>query len=153
MRKLTPDHGSNLRDVLHRGQAVEACDERGLQCGRDREWRQRSIELEPIACLAQHAALEDGLGQLLNKQRHTVSPRGDLVKHLSWQSLPTSYCGDQILNVRAIETIEGEGQDVFIIGPGSEELWTCRRKYEQPQFRHQLDDARQQLQGRRVNPM
>jgi hypothetical protein len=30
-----------------------------------------------------------------------------LVEHLSWQSIPTSYAGDQSLNVRAIEAIEG----------------------------------------------
>ena len=56
--KLATDHGTNLRNLLHRSQPVEAGHERGLQAGRDRQRQKRLLEYELLLLLSKHPALD-----------------------------------------------------------------------------------------------
>ena len=73
---------------------------------RDREWRQRAVEHVAIPFLAQQAALQDALGQFLDKQRHAVGALDDLADDVIGQRLAAGdlrYQSGPVAPVQAIE--------------------------------------------------
>jgi hypothetical protein len=79
----------------YRRQAVEPRHQRTLQTCRDRERRQCPVKHVAVRLLAQQAALQDALGQLLDKQRHAVGAIGDLNEDLVRQCLAAGDLRDQ----------------------------------------------------------
>ena len=67
VRKFASDRRADLRHQPYRRQAVEPRQQRGVQRRRDRQRRQRPVKHVAVAFLAQEAALQDALGQFLDK--------------------------------------------------------------------------------------
>ena len=80
--ELAAERGADLRDLLDRGEAVEAGEQRVVQRRRDRERRQRTGQLVMVAGVGQEPELEHRLGQLLDEQRHAVGLGHDLRRDL-----------------------------------------------------------------------
>jgi hypothetical protein len=67
MGELAADRGADLRDLLDRGEAVEAGEQRVVERRGDRECRQGTIESVVVPGVSQKARLEHRLGQLLDE--------------------------------------------------------------------------------------
>ena len=77
-----------------------------MQTRRDREWRQHAVEHVTIHLLAQQTALQDALGQFLDKQRHTVGAIGDLGDDVIGQRLAAGNLRYQSTSVTPVQAIE-----------------------------------------------
>ena len=93
--ELAADRGADLRDLLHRREAVEAGQQRVVQRRRDRERRQRAGQLVVVARVREQARFEHRLGQLLDEQRHAVGLGHDLRRDLVRQRLVPDHPLDQ----------------------------------------------------------
>ena len=67
-----------MRVFPGRTQPIEASDQRGVQCRRYGERRQRSVQLVAVAGLAQPPTLEQRARQLLDEQQHAIRVLEDL---------------------------------------------------------------------------
>ena len=72
--------------------------------------------------LAQQAAFDNGLGQLLEEQRHAVGAGEDLLEDLGRQRLAAGRPLDQGRALAAAEAGERLHRDVGVGGPGRGEL-------------------------------
>jgi hypothetical protein len=106
----------------HRRQTVEPRHQRGVQTRRKREWRQCPIEHVTVALLAQQTALQNALGQFLDKQWHAVCAIGDLGDNLIGQWFAAGNPLDQIGPVAPVQTIEGQHRHLRLAGPRRLEL-------------------------------
>ena len=93
-----------------------------VQGGRDRQRRQRAVERVMPVLLAQQAAFDNGLGQLLEEQWHAVGAGEDLPEDLGRQRLAAGGALDQRHAVAAAEAGERQHRDVGVGGPGRGEL-------------------------------
>jgi len=58
----------------------------------DRQRRNRTRRHIPIAAVHQQPALDHGLGQFLDEQRHAIGPIDNLIGYLLGKSLPPVTC-------------------------------------------------------------
>ena len=91
MGELAPERGADLGDLLDRGEAVEAGEQRVVQRRWDRERRQRAGQLPAVARVREQAQFQHGLGQLLDEQGHAVGARHDLRRDLVRQRLTAGH--------------------------------------------------------------
>ena len=83
--------------------------------------------------LAQEAAFDNGLGQLLEKQRHAVGAGEDLLEDLGRQRLAAGRPRDQRRALAAAEAGERQCGDMRLGGPGPGELRPRGDEEQQPQ--------------------
>ena len=100
---------------------VEPRRERGVKSRRDRERRQRALEHVSIVFLAQQPALQDILGQFLDKQWHAVGAIDDLGDNIIGQCLAGDL-GHQSGPIAPIQAVEDKGRHVWLAGTGWLEL-------------------------------
>ena len=93
--ELAPERGADLGDLLDRGEAVEAGEQRVVQGRWQRERRQRPGQLVMIARVPKQTRFEHRLGQLLDEQRHAVGLGHDLRRDLVRQRLVPNHPFDQ----------------------------------------------------------
>ena len=67
MRERPSEGRSDLRHLAHGCQAIEPCQERGLERGRDGKPRHGPSRIKAVARVGQHAALDHRLGQFLDE--------------------------------------------------------------------------------------
>ncbi|EEF28182.1 conserved hypothetical protein [Ricinus communis] len=80
--ELTSHRGRDLRGFLDGWlQPVEPRQQRALQRVRNRDRLRRAFQLVADARILQQIALENGLGQFLDEERHTVRLRDDLIEY------------------------------------------------------------------------
>ena len=120
--ELAADGGADLGDLAYRRQPVEPGHQRVVQGGRDRQRRQRAVERVTPVLLAQQAAFDNGLGQLLEEQRHAVGAGEDLLEDLGRQRLAAGRPLDQGRALAAAEAGERQCGDMRLGGPGRGEL-------------------------------
>jgi len=97
-----------LRHLLDGSEPVEASHEAVVQRGRDCERRQGTDENVAVAFLSQQPGLQDHLGQLLDEQRHPISPGQDLREHFSGQCLAARELFNHGCALPAPEAAEGQ---------------------------------------------
>ncbi len=100
MVELAADDGGDLGHLLDLGQAVEAGHQRVVQARRH----------------TGVAGLDDGLGQLLDEERHAVGAGDDGVDDLDGQDGAAAQPLDDRLDAGAAEAVEGEPGDVRVAG-------------------------------------
>jgi hypothetical protein len=110
--EFAPDRGADLRDLLHRREAIEPGHQAVLEGRGDCERRQRSVEAEAFAVLHQQPGFQHVLGQLLHEQRHAVGLGDDLREHFRRQLAPTRDALDECLGFGAIEPLQRDRTDV-----------------------------------------
>jgi hypothetical protein len=136
-----PTTRSDLGKLLGvRAEPVEARQQRGLQC------------LGNVAVPEGVAAVEDGLGQLLNEERHTPGALADAGDELLRECC-ASGGANHLDPLSATEAAERQCCDVRMSSPPRLELRTAGDHHQH----RDIGDARQQvideLTGRRVEPM
>ena len=120
--KLAPNRGADLHHQPDRRQAIEPRHQRIVQGRRDGEGRQCPVEHISVAFLAQQAALDDALGQFLDKQRHPVGAIGDLGDDIVGQRLAANDLRDQGGAVTPVQPIERQHRHLRLASPGRLEL-------------------------------
>ncbi len=79
--ELPPDRGSDLGDLLARGQAIQPGQQRRLERGGDRDRRQRSFGVQAAGLgRSRRMALQHRPCDLLDEQRHALGVIEDLVQ-------------------------------------------------------------------------
>jgi hypothetical protein len=124
-----------------------------VQSRRDREISQCPIKHVPIRLPTQQTALQDALGQFLDKQRHTVRARDNLADDLAGQRLAAGDLFDQDGAVMPVEAIERQHADLFLAGPDRLELGAERHDQQDRQAVNTFDYQVEQLPRGRVRPM
>jgi hypothetical protein len=107
---------ADLRHLPHRHEAVQPREQRGMEGYRDRKRRQRAVEDLAIVLIAQQTALQDALGQFLDKQRHAVGAICNLGDDLAGQRL-ASNLRYQNGAVMPVQTIDSQHADLRLAGP------------------------------------
>ena len=79
---------------------------------------QRGLQRVLIARLAQQSRLEHRLGQLLDKQRHPVGVRHDLLEHLRRQRPALRHLGDQLGPLAPPQAAQAQRGDMRLFAPG-----------------------------------
>src|SRR6516225_8100306 len=144
---------ANLCHVLPGGQSIQSGEKRGVQRRGNGQWRQRPDQLVSVGSLAEQVALQYGLRQLLDEQRHAVGVHHDLIQHLGWQGFAMGYASNQRLSLGAVEAVERHIHHMTKVGPGSLELRARRSEQQQSDAVSLLDDSRKQFQRGRIDPM
>jgi hypothetical protein len=83
--ELASEHGPQLCHFTQPRHPIEPCHQRILQCLRDVQLCQRAREHIGVASGLEHPRTEDGLGQLLDVERHAVGLGNDMIDHLAGQ--------------------------------------------------------------------
>jgi hypothetical protein len=124
-----------------------------VQARRDCKWRQYPIEHVAIRFLTQQTALQDALGQFLDKQRHTVGALDDLGDHLIGQCLAAGELLDQRGPVMPVQAVERHHADLRLASPGWLEFRAEGNDQQHRQTAHALDSKVEQLARSRIDPM
>ncbi len=153
MGEFSTDDGADLRHIPGRTQPVEARHQRGMQCRRHGERRQRSVQLVAVAGLAQQPALEQRPGQLLDEQRHAVRVREDLfedgVRHL----LAFGNAADEGDAVAPAKAAQGQHRHVRLANPCRVELRPERDDQQHRQVGNACHHSIEQILRCRIDPM
>jgi hypothetical protein len=105
--EFAADHRADLRDFFgYRAEPVEAGNQRGMQCRRDRQARQRACPQYCGDAVVLAGAFEHRPGQLLNEQRHAVGARGDFRDDFAPQWRVAGEFANQGSRVALAEPIE-----------------------------------------------
>ena len=118
MGELAADRGADLRDLLDRGEAVEARKQRVVERRGDRERRQRAGKLVAVARVREQARLEHRLGQLLDEQGHAVGLGDDLRGTSAGRALAPTTRSTMRRALAAAEPGERQRADVRLARPG-----------------------------------
>ena len=153
MRELAPERRADLRHLARRRQAIEPRQQRGVQRRRDRQRRHRPRHRVVIAGVREHAALEHGLGQLLDEQRHAVGALDDLVGDLLGQRLAAGHVRDHLGALPGRQAVEREQRHVRTADPGRRELRPEGDDHQDRQRGHPLDEQVERLARGRVDPV
>jgi hypothetical protein len=124
-----------------------------VQRGRDRERRQRAGDLVVITGVREQARFQHRLGQLLDKQRHAVGARHDLLDDRRRQRLGIGDLRDEIGDLAATEAAHGQHHDIRLTGPWRLEFRPEGDQHQNRQLPDALDHQGQQLKRRRVDPV
>ena len=89
---------------------------------RDRQRRHRPRHRIVVAGFREHAALDHGLGQLLDEQRHAIGAIDDLVGDLLGQGLAAGHVRDHLGALPGRQAVETEQGHVRAADPGWREL-------------------------------
>ena len=153
IRELAPDRGTDLGDLPHRGQAVEARHQRVMERRGDGERGQRSIEPIAIGVLNEDAGFQHRLGQFLDEQWVAIRLDHDLFCHFGGQRAAARHPRDHAFDVRAVETAQRQGADIEQTNPRRLEL---RPEGEQRQYwelANPLDSEVEQFEGGGIGPV
>ena len=153
MGELAADGGADLRDLLYRRQPVEAGHQRILQRRGYRQRWQRPVQLEAIAAVDQHAALQHRLGQLLDEQRHAIGLGDDLLEHLVGKRLLLGHGGHHHRALAPSEPVECQRAGMGVVAPGRLEFGPCRYQHQHRRRFGSVDHARQQAERARIGPL
>ena len=93
-----------------------------MQCRRDGEGRQRTIEHIAVRLLAEYVAFQNAFGQFLDKQGHAVRAVDDLGDDLLGERLAAGDPCDQSRPIAPVEAIERQHRHPGLAGPGRLEL-------------------------------
>ena len=106
-----------------------------------------------IAGLLQLARFENGLGQLLDKQRHAVGPGQDLLEQRRGQRLAAGERGDHRSTLRPGQLGQVQCADMSLLGPARLKLRPVGEHDQQRNGSHPVDQQIQHLQRGRVGPV
>ncbi len=151
--ELAPDCRRRLRDVLYRAQPIEARHERIVQGRGNGQSRQRAGQHVGVGLLFEESGFEDGLGQLLDKQRHAVGLLDDLIAHLVGKRLAAQHLFHHRVGEPAAEAVEIERGDVRVIRPGRREFRARGDEGEDPVRADLLDLHGEQVERGGIRPV
>jgi hypothetical protein len=108
-----------------------------------------------LACFAQNAGFEHGLGHFLDKQRYALRRHEDLPRHCLGQGLAAGNALHQQLRVIVGQARELHCRDMGVPGPGRRKfrIGTQRNQHEHPQAGESLDQQCQKFERGRVDPL
>ena len=124
--ELAPDRGGDLRDLLHRREAVKPRHERILQGRGDRERNQRRDQDVAVVLLAQQAGSKNRFGQFFHKQRHPVGLGDDLLQDFTRKRLVAGDAIDQSQGVPLPKAAERKRGHIRSAHPWRGEFWPER---------------------------
>ena len=151
--KLATNHRGQLGHRLVGAQPVDAGHQRVVHGVGDQPGRQRAVQLVAVVQLAQHAGLEDGARDRLDKQRHPTGALDQLAQHALGQRLGADHTFDQRPRIAhrqrwqiQLDQVGRRGPADGRLGPGGAD--DAQRRADLP--RHQCGH---QFQRRRVGPV
>ena len=106
-----------------------------------------------IAGLLQLARLQNGLGQLLDKQRHAIGPGQDLLEQRLGQRLAARQRGDHRRTLRPGQLGQVQCADMALPGPARLKLRPVGEHDQQRNGFHPVDQQIQHLQRGGVGPV
>ena len=152
MRSVSSETGTGLRHLFSLAQTIEPGDQQPLQAIRDRECWQRAAKQISVVVLAQQAALQDGLDQLFDEQRHAIGMIDDVAVYLTWQPLAGNPIGHGN-DLRMAQAIEYNGCGIRVARPRRRELRPVGDQQQHRQISNVIDDEVEQLVRGWIHPM
>src|SRR6266404_4749995 len=153
MRERPSEGRTDLRHLAHGCQAIEPCQERGLERGRDGKPKHGPSRIKAVARVGQHAALDHRLGQFLDEQRYAIGPIDDMFGDLLGQRLASGHPQDHLGALSRGQTTEADLCHVRAPDPGRRELWPEGDDQQGPEGGHPVDDEVQQVERGGVDPV
>ena len=132
---------------------VETRHQRILQGLRDVQLCQRAREHVGVAACLEHPRTEDGLGQLLDVERHAVGFGDDMIDHLAGQRLAAGQMIDHRLDLRPLQAVQCDRRHVRALRPGRRQFGPIGSDHQQCRRRRLLDQHAQRFQRRRIGPV
>jgi hypothetical protein len=111
-----------LGDRFGGGKLIQARHQGVLECGRNRQGRQRTGPCVVLFVFPEPVGRQHQLGQLFDKERHAIALGDDLLDHLCRQCLRPGHCGDHLPHLRVGEAGEGELGNMRPQWPGRGEV-------------------------------
>ena len=97
--------------------------------------------------------LQHRLGQLLDEQRDSVGPRGDLGQHLGRQAPATGQARDDRLGGAAAEAVEREPRHVRVPAEGRLVVRPAGQQQQCPRARDPVEGLAEKLEGGGIDPV
>ena len=151
--ELSPEGRADLRNFARAGKPIEPRRQRILQSRRNRGFLQRTGQPVFTSLLADHARFEDHTQQLLDKQRHAVRLRRDVLDNLGRQRLAAQPPRYQFLDMWPAKAGQRQLANIGSCRPSGPKIWTERQQQHQLHGGNLLDQQRQQIDQGRVRPM
>jgi hypothetical protein len=120
---------------------IEPRQERLLERCRDRRRSNRTRCHVPVAGFYEQAALDHGLGQFLDEQRHAIGPIDDLVGDLLGQDLAAGDVRDHLGAQPARQAIKTDQRHLRTSDPGWYEFWPEGDDRQERQARRPLENG------------
>jgi hypothetical protein len=146
-------HRPQLSDLLGRPELVQPGHERILQGVGDGHRGERARQHVLLSLRAQERRGQQHLGQLLDIERHPIRLGDDVGDDLGRQCLAACPVGDQGLDLRPLQPVEGDGRHVRAAGPGQLELGPEREHVEHGHRRSLIEHQPQHFKRRRIRPV
>ena len=151
--KLAPQGGPELRQRLHRGQAIQPCHQGVVQRGGNRQRRQGTGELVAVLPFLEQPGLQHHLGQLLDKQRHAIGLGHDLRHDLGGQGLAVCDPPDHLCRLVMRQARQRELGEVRAPRPGRGELGAKGQQRQDTRRGTLVEEEREQLQRGGIGPV
>ena len=151
--EFAPNRRADLRDVLNRGEAIEARHQRILQCRGNRKRRQRPVEAVSVRPLDEEPGFKHVLRQLFQKERHPVGLDDDLREHFGGELSAASDALDERFRLDSVETAKGHHRDVGRGRPWRFEFGTEGDQQQRRQSWNALEQEVQHFERSRIGPL
>jgi hypothetical protein len=153
IREFAPDRCPDLCDLLNRRQPIQALHQRVLQGRGDCQRGHPLVENKYAVLLAEEARLKNGLGQLLDEQRHPIGLGDDLLQDLRRQRLAA---GDAIHHRQRLptpEAVELKRGDMRAADPRRDEFRAEGDHQQRAQAGQPIDEPAEHVERGRVDPV
>ena len=151
--KLAPQRGRELRQALHRRQAVQPRHQRVVQGGRNRQGRQGTGQAVAVLALLEQAGLQHHLGQFLDKQGHAIGLGHDLLDHLRWQGFTVGHLADHLRGLAPRQPGHRHLGEVRAPRPWRTEVRTKGAQRQDAGGGALIDQEAEKLQRGRIDPV
>jgi len=105
-----------------------------------------------VVTIEQQPALQHGLDQLCDEQRHPVRTLDDLVADLAWQSFASKMIRYR-RHLTIAQTVQHDGRRLCVVRPDGRKLRTVSDQQQRRQVSDSVDDRVKQFTRSRVYPM
>ena len=151
--KLAPQRRPELRQALHRRQAIQPRHQRVVQRGGNRQRGQGPGQLVALLPLLEQPGLQHHLGQLFDKQRHPIGLGHHLLDHLGGQRLAVRHPAGHLRGLAPRQAIERHLGEVRAPRPGRAEVGPTGEQRQDAGGGALVDQEAEQLQRGRIDPV
>ena len=151
--ELSSNRGPDLRNILHGHEAIQPRHQRVPERGRDGDGVRSATVVVAVARLLELPGFENGLGELLHKQRHPVGLGEDLFEQRCRQCLAAGEPGYDRRALRAGELGQVQCADMSLLGPARLELGPMREHDEQRDGPDPIDQQIEHFQCGGIGPV
>jgi hypothetical protein len=124
-----------------------------MECGWNRHRRHRPAYRVNVVGFRDNSRLDNGLGQLLNKERRAIGAINNLVDDFLGQRFAASHMADDINALFGRQPAEAEEAHVRTADPWQRKFWSKGDDHQNPSRRDPIDGQVKRIPRRGVAPM